>query len=99
MRNRKNNPDTWEDGVIENAFKSPSYVTGSPYSELTTYKGMSAYRYMIPEYYGESCLSCHGVPKGEEDITGGLKEGGVLGELGGAISLVLFKDQASTGED
>jgi hypothetical protein len=45
---------------------------------------------MIPEYYGDSCLACHGVPKGAVDITGGKKEGGVLGELGGAISVVIY---------
>ena len=36
------------------------------------------------------CLNCHGDPKGELDITGGKKEGGQLGELGGAISVVIY---------
>ena len=30
-------------------------------------------------------------PKGERDITGGKKEGGQLGELGGAISVLIFQ--------
>ena len=42
-------------------------------------------------YYKASCLSCHGEPKGELDITGGKKEGGTLGEVGGAISIVLYQ--------
>ncbi len=45
---------------------------------------------MVPEYYKQSCLACHGEPKGKRDITGGRKEGGKLGELGGAISVVIF---------
>ena len=39
----------------------------------------------------KACLKCHGEPKGAKDITGGKKEGGKLGELGGAISFVLYK--------
>ena len=54
-------------------------------------KGRNAFRLILPEYYKQSCLSCHGGPKGERDITGGKKEGGKLGELGGAISVTLFK--------
>ena len=49
-----------------------------------------AFRLLIPEYYGKSCLGCHGEPKGERDITGGKKEGGRLGELGGAISVSIY---------
>ena len=45
---------------------------------------------MIPEYYGPSCLSCHGDPKGAPDITGGKKEGGKPDELGGAISVAIY---------
>ena len=36
-------------------------------------------------------LSCHGEPKGAIDVTGYPKEGGKAGDLGGAISIVLFK--------
>jgi hypothetical protein len=46
---------------------------------------------LFPEYYAESCLSCHGEPKGEIDVTGYPKEGGKMGDLGGAISIVLFR--------
>ena len=53
-------------------------------------KGKQAFRLILPEYYKESCLGCHGGPKGERDITGGKKEGGVLGELGGAISVAIY---------
>ena len=89
VRNRRNRPDAWEASVIQDQFLAAGYETGKPFWETTSYNGQPTFRYIIPEYYGESCLSCHGGPKGERDITGGLKEGGVLGELGGAISLTI----------
>ena len=46
---------------------------------------------MVPEYYAESCLSCHGTPKGEMDKTGYPKEGGKVGDLGAAISITLYR--------
>lgn len=91
VRNRANRPDKWEHDVIENKFKSEGYENGRPFFEVAQIKNKEAFRYILPEYYGESCLGCHGTPKGELDITGGKKEGGVLGELGGAISLAIFK--------
>lgn len=90
VRNRKNRPDDWESSVIEDKFKDAGYEKGKPFQENTTHKGKQAFRYILPEYYNESCLSCHGGTKGDRDITGGKMEGGKLGELGGAISLVLY---------
>ncbi len=72
-------------------FRSPDHETGQHFAETTGVKGKQAYRLILPEYYKESCLACHGKPKGERDITGGKKEGGTLGELGGAISVVIFQ--------
>ncbi|MEW6248708.1 MAG: DUF3365 domain-containing protein [Nitrospirota bacterium] len=46
-------------------------------------------RLMLPLYYGKACLSCHGEPKGERDITGYPREGAKERELGGAISVKL----------
>lgn len=89
VRNRKNRPDKWESAVIEERFRTDGYEKGKPYFENIAFKGEPAFRYILPEYYGKSCLGCHGGPKGERDITGGKKEGGTLGELGGAISLVI----------
>ena len=89
VRNRKNRPDKWESGIIEDQFKSDGYEKGKAFWENTSRRGQDVYRYILPEYYAKSCLGCHGMPKGERDITGGKKEGGQLGELGGAISLVI----------
>lgn len=90
VRNRVNRPDKWEHDVIESMFKSPDYERGRHYFETTTIDERSAFRLILPEYYKESCLACHGEPAGETDITGGRKEGGRLGELGGAISVIIF---------
>ena len=91
VRNRANRPDKWEHNVIETMFRSPDHETGQHFAETTDVKGKAAYRLILPEYYKESCLGCHGEPNGERDITGGKKEGGTLGELGGAISVVIFQ--------
>ncbi len=90
IRNRSNRPDKWEHNVIENAFKSASYTKDKPFMEEARHRGRSAFRLMIPEYYNKTCLGCHGEPRGERDITGGKKEGGKLGELGGAISFAIY---------
>lgn len=89
LRNRANKPDDWESNVIETMFKSPSYARGKPFFENASVAGKSSFRYILPEYYGASCLACHGDPKGATDISGGKKEGAKLDELGGAISLVI----------
>ncbi len=91
IRNRANRPDKWEDHIIDSKFLAAGYAKGKPFFQDQAYEGKDAFRFILPEYYVESCLSCHGKPRGELDITGGKKEGGVLGELGGAISLTIFK--------
>ena len=95
VRNRANRPDKWEHNAIENVLKKPGHPHGGSYFETADHKGRPSFRLIVPEYYGESCLNCHGGPKGELDITGGKKEGGKLGELGGAISVVLYETHSS----
>lgn len=91
VRNRKSLPDEWESRIIESVFSDPNTKKGEAYTELTELDGRPVFRMLLPEYYTESCLSCHGEPKGEIDVTGYPKEGGKAGDLGGAISIVLFK--------
>ena len=91
VRNRANRPDKWEHNIIENVFKSADHPKNQHVTETTKIKGKDAFRLILPEYYKQSCLACHGEPKGERDITGGKKEGGKLGQLGGAISVAIFK--------
>lgn len=91
VRNRKSRPDEWETQVITQNLLSPDWQTGAVFSSLTETEGRPAFRVMVPEYYSEGCLACHGSPAGEVDVTGYPKEGGALGDLGGVISIKLFQ--------
>jgi hypothetical protein len=91
VRNRKSRPDSWESEVISSKLLQEGWPRGQAYSAEIDTKGRPAFRMMMPEYYANSCLSCHGSPKGETDITGYPKEGGKEGDLGAVISVTLFK--------
>lgn len=90
VRNRKARPDAWESKIIEKHLLDPAWPTGQPYSATVETNGRPAFRDMVPEYYVQSCLACHGSPKGEMDITGYPKEGGKLNDLGAVISITLY---------
>ncbi|MCX8225008.1 MAG: DUF3365 domain-containing protein [Sulfitobacter sp.] len=89
VRNRKARPDDWEAAVLTEKFDSPDWTKGAAFYEELTADGEIVFRMLLPEYYSESCLSCHGGPKGEMDVTGFPKEGGATGDLAGAISITL----------
>ena len=91
IRNRKARPDPWEAAVIKDRFEAPGWEKGAAFAEEVTEDGKPVFRMLIPEYYAASCLTCHGAPKGEVDVTGFPKEGGHEGDLGGAISISLFQ--------
>jgi hypothetical protein len=91
VRNRMARPDDWENRVIEEKFRSGDWPIGEAFYEQTSVNGKPAFRMLIPEYYSDSCLACHGSPAGETDVTGFPKEGGSLGDLAGAISITLFE--------
>jgi len=91
VRNRKARPDPWESDVIRQKLLQPDWPRGQAFSAETKVGDRSAFRMMMPEYYATSCLSCHGSPKGETDLTGYPKEGGKEGDLGAIISVTLFK--------
>jgi len=91
VRNRKARPDPWERNIIETKLLASDWSKGTPYTEVVEFEGRPAFRMLLPEYYRESCLTCHGGPKGETDITGYPKEGGKTGDLGGVISIVIFQ--------
>lgn len=90
VRNRTARPDEWEASVITSRFATPDWPSGQAYAEMVASQGREAFRALVPEYYTAGCLACHGGPKGEVDITGYPKEGGEVGQLGGAISITLF---------
>lgn len=58
--------------------------------------GADRFRYVRALEVDESCLECHGEPVGEIDITGHAKEGWVLGQVGGAISISIPAERATT---
>ena len=91
VRNRKARPDSWEESIMKTKLLAPDWPRGNSYSAMAEAKGRPAYRVVVPEYYAESCLACHGSPKGEMDITGYPKEGGKAGDLGAVISISLYR--------
>jgi hypothetical protein len=91
IRNAKAKADSWESVVIKDKLASASWPKDQTFAAMAESNGRAAYRTAAPEYYGASCLSCHGSPQGEIDITGYPKEGGKEGDLGGVISITLYK--------
>ena len=89
VRNRKSRPDAWELETIQARFLAPGWKQGQSYESRVEQDGKNVFRIAVPEYYAQSCLSCHGGPKGDVDITGYPKEGAALGDLGGVISIKL----------
>jgi uncharacterized protein DUF3365 len=84
-RNARNAPDDFERKIM-GQFASTTYPKGKAYQEVAQVAGKKVVRIMFPEYAAKSCLSCHGDPRGERDITGGKKEGQKEGDLAGALS-------------
>lgn len=91
VRNRRARPDDWEREAIETILSSDDWTVGKTLSQQVAFEDKPALRMLLPEYYSQSCLTCHGSPKGELDVTGYPKEGGRENELGGAISIVIFE--------
>ena len=88
LRNAKNKPDAFEIAAMQK-MGYPSFPRAGEqiFSELVE-EGKTLH-VLLPLFYGKACLSCHGSPKGERDITGYPREGAKEGELGGAISVKL----------
>lgn len=91
VRNRKARPDAWESGMMRSKLLQSDWPRGQAFSAESQINDRRAFRMMMPEYYAASCLTCHGSPKGQTDITGYPKEGGKEGDLGAVISVTLFK--------
>ena len=85
-RNPKNTPDEFEAKVLK-TFANRDYPRQGEKIVSETVDSGKALRVMLPLFYSKGCLSCHGEPKGEKDISGYMKGGGKEGDLGGAISV------------
>lgn len=83
-----NKPDDFESEVLR-MFGDARHPKGQQYAKATMVGGKPVMRVMDPEYAGATCLTCHGGPKGERDITGTKKEGWKEGDLAGAISVIV----------
>ena len=88
LRNPKNKADAFEVSAMHK-MGDPSFPRNGDqiWSEVAE-EGKSI-RVLLPLFYGKACLSCHGDPKGERDLTGYPREGAQEGSLGGAISVKL----------
>ena len=87
-RNIADEPDDFETQAL-NAFIDEGRTE---YYETTKYEGREVFRYSAPMRIEENCLDCHGEPKGEIDVTGFAKEGWSIGDVGGAISIIMPLD-------
>jgi hypothetical protein len=86
LRNPKNKADDYEAEALKK-FADPSYPRQGEKTISETTADGKAVRLLLPLFYGKACLSCHGEPKGQPDISGYKKEGAKEGDLGGAISV------------
>jgi general secretion pathway protein A len=88
VRNPKNKPDAFEAAEMKKMGEPSFPRVGEQIVSQMVEDGKSL-RVLLPLFYGKACLSCHGAPKGERDITGYPREGAQEGDLGGAISVKL----------
>ncbi len=101
LRNTEMQPDEWELEALDSFPEEISVdmareehgfaildLEGLEYSGTSYLDGQRVYRYATPLYITESCLSCHGSPAGEIDISGYPMEGFEVGQLRGIISVV-----------
>lgn len=89
-RSEQDIPDEFEAEALER-FNANSSV--KEHCGIAEYQGEERFRYLQALEVDNSCLSCHGEPAGELDVTGKEKEGWTLDSVGGAISIVIPIDQ------
>lgn len=85
-RQAANAPDQFEAAALE-AFRSDPTLE-SFYRVESDESGGRVFRYAEPLHVTETCLECHGDPVGELDQYGYEKEGMLIGDVGGAMSIV-----------
>jgi general secretion pathway protein A len=88
VRNPKNKPDPFEAAEMKK-MSEPSFPRVGEQVVSAMAEDGKTVRVLLPLFYGKACLSCHGAPKGERDVTGYPREGAQEGDLGGAISVKL----------
>ena len=87
--NASNKADSWEKGVIDKKFLDELWDKGKTFSQMAQHDGKKAFRLILPEYYKGGCMGCHGGENGAKIHAS--KKPGKVGELGGAISVAIYK--------
>jgi len=87
--NASNKADAWEKSVIDGKFLKQDWKKGQSYSEVSEESGKKAFRLISPEYYKKGCMGCHGGQAGAKIHAS--KMPGLQGQLGGAISVSIYK--------
>lgn len=85
-RNKADTPDEFEAEGL-NLFLADREI--KEYYDIVGYQGKEVFRYMAPMTIDTNCLECHGEPAGELDVLGYPKEGWKIGDLAGAVSIVM----------
>lgn len=83
-RNIADTPDAFEQAAID-AFRADPNLT--EYYAFADVDGQRVFRYTEPMTLAESCLSCHGEPAGEIDLSGYPREGLPEGYIYGVLSM------------
>lgn len=94
VRADENAADEFERQALQSFANNPDSAAVS--ARTTGSDGKPVFRYVTPVRVEQSCLKCHGEPKGELDATGHAKEGMKEGDLAGAISISLPMSQVLT---
>ena len=92
----KNQPDSFEKAEMDK-MNDPAFPRDGQQIVSAVDEDGSYVRVLLPLFYEKACLSCHGTPKGERDITGyprhqrqnPAKPYGVPADGGSAASLTL----------
>lgn len=92
-RNIDNTPDEYEEAALK-AFYAGDKDARYGFEKLD---GQEVFRYVAVMEVEQNCVECHGGPKGEIDPTGFPKEGWDVGDVAGAVSVVMPADAAIEG--
>lgn len=90
-RNIYNAPDSYETEALDGFYADPG-AGDEVYGYATDEDGRSVFRYVRTMVYKQDCMECHGTPAGEIDVTGYPKEGAHVGDIAGAVSVVMPTD-------
>ncbi|WP_304425979.1 ATP-binding protein [uncultured Adlercreutzia sp.] len=92
IRYVRENPRTGSDAPDDFERRALNHFTvggSTEYYEMAEMDGQPVFRYSSVLLIRNNCLDCHGAPAGEKDVTGFIKEGMEIGDVAGAVSMVI----------